>query len=193
MTELVFLLEEQSAAEMLAGLLPKLIPEGTAVRYVVFEGKQDLEKQLPKRIRGYRNPGARFVVLRDQDANPECGAVKGHLTALCAKSGQADVVVRVACRELESFYLADLAAVEKGLGVEGLARLQLKRKFRGPDKLGKPSQELATLTGGLYQKVGGSRAIGPWLDPDNARSDSFRNLVSGIRRLFQEGAPRVTC
>lgn len=35
----------------------------------------------------------------------------------------------------------------------------------------------------FYQKIGGSRAIGPYLDPDNTRSDSFRVFVSGIRLL----------
>ena len=46
MSELVFMLEEQSARAMLEGLLPKLLPAEVTPRYVVFEGKQDLEKQL---------------------------------------------------------------------------------------------------------------------------------------------------
>ena len=44
MRELVFLLEEASAQAMLEGLLPKLLPDGMMVRYLVFEGKNDLEK-----------------------------------------------------------------------------------------------------------------------------------------------------
>ncbi len=35
--ELVLLLEEQSAAEMLRGLLPKILPAGVTVRYLVFQ------------------------------------------------------------------------------------------------------------------------------------------------------------
>ena len=65
MNEVVFLLEELSARAMLEGLLPKLLPDTIRCRYIVFEGKQDLEKQLVKRMRGYRVPNARFVVLRD--------------------------------------------------------------------------------------------------------------------------------
>lgn len=43
MKHLVFLLEEPSAKEMLNGLLPRLLP-GLSYRCIVFEGKQDLEK-----------------------------------------------------------------------------------------------------------------------------------------------------
>ena len=182
MRELVFLLEEASAQAMLEGLLPKLLPEGITVRYLVFEGKSDLEKQLVRKVRGYRNPEAQFIVLRDQDSAPDCIAVKTKISSLCARAGKPDALVRIACRELESFYLADLAAVENGLEVSGLAKRQGHQKFRSPDHLGSPSKELETLTKGRYQKVGGSRDIGPWLDPDNIRSDSFRNLVTGIRR-----------
>jgi len=183
MMELVFLLEEASAQAMLEGLLPKLLPEGTTVRYITFEGKSDLEKQLARKVRGYRNQEARFIVVRDQDSQPDCTVIKAKLLGLCQEAGKPEALVRIACRELESFYLADLAAVEKGLALSGLAKRQGHRKFRSPDYLGSPSKELATLTKDRYQKVGGSRAIGPWLDPDNVRSDSFRNLIAGIRRL----------
>ena len=182
MKELVFCLEESSAQAMLEGLLPRLLPVEVVLRYIPFEGKQDLEKQLVRRLRGYRNPDARFIVVRDQDSNPDCKAVKARLVALCVQAGKPNALVRIACRELESFYLADLAAVERGLGVVGIAKLQGKVKFRSPDYLGSPSKELAVLTQGRYQKVGGSRAIGVYLDLNNHRSDSFRNLVQGIRR-----------
>ena len=184
MKELVFLLEEESAKAMLQGLLPRLLPDGFNVRFIVFEGKQDLENQLKRRLWGYRNPEARFLVMRDQDNHPDCTAVKARLSDLVREAGhQGTTLVRIACRELESFYLADLAAVEQGLGIVKLARQQAKASFRAPDALGSPSRELCALTRGAYQKVGGSRAIGPFLDLDNVRSPSFRNLVSGIRRL----------
>jgi hypothetical protein len=53
MKELVFLLEEESAQAMLEGLLLKLLPEAIGRRFIPFEGKQDLEKQLVRKIRGY--------------------------------------------------------------------------------------------------------------------------------------------
>ena len=188
MSELVFMLEERSARAMLEGVLPKVLPPGITPRYIVFEGKQDLEKQLVRKIRGYRNPDARFVVMRDQDVNPDCMAVKTKLSDLCHQAGNSTALIRIACRELESFYLGDLAAVERGLDITGLVRHQPNKSFREPDRLGSPSKELKTLTKGMYQKVSGSRSIGPHLDLDNNRSTSFRNLVIGIRRVIGEMA-----
>lgn len=184
MTELVFLLEEASAAAMLKGVLPRMLPPGIVPRFIIFEGKQDLERHVTKRIRGYRNPLARFVVLRDQDSSPDCTAVKAKLVKLCSAANREDVLVRIACRELESFYLADLAAVSQGLGFGGLVNQQESKKFRSPDYLGSPSLELKNLTKGCYQKIGGSRGIAPYLDLDNTRSPSFGHLISGLRRVI---------
>jgi hypothetical protein len=183
MRQLVFFLEEASAAAMLEAFLPKIIPADVVPRFITFEGKQDLEQQLVKRLRGYRHPNALFVVMRDQDAQPDCRKTKGHLQQLCNQAGRQHVLVRIACRELESFYLADLQAVERGLGLSGLTSQQKTRKFRDPDRLGSPKEELKKLTQYQYQQVAGSRAIGPYLDLENTRSPSFRNLVLGIRRL----------
>jgi hypothetical protein len=54
MRVLVFFLEEPSAQAMLNGLLPRILPAGWQVKYVVFEGKRDLEKQLPRKLRSWR-------------------------------------------------------------------------------------------------------------------------------------------
>ncbi len=184
MKELVFLLEESSARAMLESLLPRILPDNIHVRYITFEGKQDLENQMTRRIRGYINPEARFIVLRDQDSAPDCTTVKAGLLKRAHESGKADqTLIRIACRELESFYLADLAAVGVALNLPKLAKSQHGKKFRAPDYLGSPSKELSKLTNGAYQKVSGSRAIGRHLDPDNDRSPSFKNLIKAIRRL----------
>ncbi len=182
MTELVFFLEEQSAEELLKGLLPKVLPEGVIFRCIVFEGKQDMEKQLTRRIRGYRAPNALFIVLRDQDTG-DCLAVKKKLAVLCRQAKCDRVLIRIACRELESWYLADLKAVEKGLSCDKLAEQQLNKKYRAPDYLHSPKQELMRLTKNHYQEIGGSRAIGPHLEPDNTRSRSFAVFIAGIRNL----------
>ncbi len=185
--ELVFLLEERSAQAVLESLLPRFLNESIVPRLISFEGKQDLEKQLVRRIRGYQNPHARFIVMRDQDSQQDCIALKHRLLDLCAQSGKSAVcLVRIACTELESFYLADLAAVEAALEIHGIAKQQGSRRFRSPDHLGNPSGELKILTRGQYQKISGSREIGKRLDLSNTRSDSFRNLLSGIRRMEAE-------
>ena len=187
MKELVFLLEEESAKAMLENMLPRMLHPDICPRFIPFEGKQDLEKQMLRRLRAYVNPLARFIVLRDQDNAQDCVALKARLVGQCQQAGQAaKASVRIACKELESFYLADLCAVEQGLLLNNLATKQASKKFRSPDRLGSPSKELDILTRGEYQKVSGSRAIGKFLDPDNERSPSFRNLVKAIRRMEGE-------
>ena len=187
MRELIFLLEEPSAKAMLESLLPRILNEDIQFRCISFEGKQDLEKQLVRKIRAYRNDQARFIVMRDQDSHPDCAALKRGLLDLCNDAGKANqCVVRIACMELETFYLADLQAVEQALQLPGLVAQQQIRKFRVPDLLGSPSKELKTLTKQRYEKVAGSRAIGKHLRLDNERSPSFRNLIAAIRRMENE-------
>jgi hypothetical protein len=188
MSQMVFLLEEPSAKAMLEGLLPRIVPVDISPVYIVFQGKQDLEARLVQKIRGYCVPGARFVVLRDQDSGP-CQEIKATLTRKCRQAGHGESLVRIVCHELESWYLGDLAAVEKGLEVSGLSRKQGKLPFRDPDALSSPSRQMKRMAP-TYQKVGGSRAIGPHLDPENVRSRSFAHFVLGIRRLCKEW---VTC
>lgn len=183
MSQLVFLLEEASAKAMLEGLLPRLLPNDWKVRYIVFEGKSDLEAQIVRRLRGYRDPDAQFVVLRDKDS-ADCIATKADLVEKCMQANCGNVLVRIACHELESWYLADLAAVEKALQIHGLAERQRAAKYRAPDRLANAAEELEKLTQYRYQKTSGSRAIGPYLDLNNTRSGSFAVFVAGIRRIL---------
>ena len=183
MRELVFLLEEESAKTFLESLLPRILDNSVVTRLIAFEGKQDLEKQLTRKIRGYTNPDARFIVMRDQDSNPDCKAIKAELLQKCDDAGKLkQSLVRIACKELESFYLADLAAVESALSLTGLAKHQNKAIYRNPDNCQNPSKELAKLTKGNYQKVSHSREIGLKVDIFNVRSSSFTNLISGIKK-----------
>lgn len=187
MKELVFLVEGQAEKDLLDALLPRMLPGSMRHRVIPFEGKQDLEKQMGRRIRAYQNPAARFIILRDQDSHADCKALKADLLARCEGTGrESHCLVRVACKEMETFYLADLAAVERALAMPGLANQQGNRKFRRPDALGSPSRELKTLTKQTYEKRVGSRLIGRQLDLDNERSPSFKHLIAGIRRLRTE-------
>jgi hypothetical protein len=182
---LVFLLEEPSMKVFLEGLLPRLLPADIPFTLIPHEGKSDLEKSLPRKLRAWRTPDTRFVVVRDQDSG-DCRAIKARLQALCTEAGRPETLVRIACRELEAWFIADLATVGLAFQRPSLAALQDKEKYRTPDRLGSPSRELEQLVPG-YGKVSGGRALGPVLDLDNARSPSFRHFVSGIRRMLEHG------
>ena len=182
MIRLVCFVEEPSAAELLAALLPRILPAGIHInRPIVFEGKQDLERNLQLKLRAWRVPDTRFVVLRDQDS-ADCVDVKAGLARLCREAGRPNTLVRVACHELESWYMGDLAAVGRAYGID-LGRHQNNSKFRDPDRLNNAAQELIRLSRGRYQKKAGSRAIAPHLDPDRNRSASFAVFCRGVQRL----------
>lgn len=188
MTTLVFFLEEPSAKEMLQGLLPKILPDEVAVLYRVFQGKQDLEKNLVKRLRGWNSPDCHFVIMRDQDSG-NCITIKEKLVSMCEEAGKKEALIRIACRELESFYLGDLKAVETGLKIKGIARHQATKKFRDPDDVQHPAEELVQLTSNVYQKISGSRLIGPQLSTENNKSLSFNALIKGIQQLVHSSKP----
>lgn len=96
MTQLVFFLEEPSAKEMLQGVLPRLLPEGISTEFVVFQGKQDLEKRLPIRLKAWLEPDSKFIVMRDQDSG-NCVEIKNNLVRKCIEAGKPESLVRIAC------------------------------------------------------------------------------------------------
>lgn len=116
MSTLVFLLEEPSAQDALEGILPRILPNGVNVQYLVFEGKQDLERRMGKRMRAWLLSDTRFIVLRDQDSG-DCRTIKSDLAKLCRDAGKPDTLVRIACRELESWFVGDLAAVSRAFSL----------------------------------------------------------------------------
>lgn len=184
MPEIVFLLEEPSMEEALKGLLPRILPTDIPLRYIKFQGKQDLEKGLPRKLRGYLAPDARFVVLRDQDSG-DCIAIKQRLRELCLQSNRPDTLIRIVCRELESWFLGDLAAVETALGISGLSQRQSERQFRNPDNHNNAKQILRDLTAGKYRGTLSSRAIGPHLNLEENTSHSFRVFIEGVKQLAE--------
>lgn len=126
-----------------------------------------------------------FEFLRDQDSG-DCLRIKEDLKRLCLQAGRPDAVVRIVCRELESWYLGDLAAVEAALDLKGLARRGEVSKFRSPDRLDNAAAELTLLTQGEYRKISGSRRLGHVLSLNGSnRSASFGQFCQAVRRLAQ--------
>ena len=181
MKSLVVLLEEPSARDLLEGLLPRLLPDDIHVQFLVFEGKQDLEKQLVRKLRGWRIPDSAFVVLRDQDAG-DCRQVKEKLTRLVEESGRAPAVVRVACRELEAWIVGDWVALARAFERPELEAQGVKSAHRDPDSLVRPVEALRRLIP-EYQKRDGARRVGKVLDPERNQSVSFRSFCTGVQRL----------
>ena len=184
MKTLVCLLEEPSAKEMLKVVLPKILPDEIGLKFIVFEGKQDLEKQIKRKLRSWLAPDSYFLVMRDQDSG-DCHTVKNGLIEKVEQAGKTgSSLIRIACRELESFYLGDLLAVEQGLELSGIAKQQHKAKYRYPDNVANAKDELVRITKNQYKEISGSRAIAPHLKLDRTnRSTSFNILLDGVLGL----------
>jgi hypothetical protein len=179
MSCLVFLLEEYSMKVFLDGLLPRLFA-GLRFRCVPHEGKQDLEKSIPRKLRAWREPGVYFCVIRDNDGG-DCQALKGRLLALCREAKRDDVLVRIACQELEAWYFGELDALAGVFQRDDLRVLSTRARFRDPDGIDQPARALAELVD-EFQKVSGARRMAARLSRNN-RSRSYQVLIEGIERL----------
>lgn len=182
---IIFLLEERSMHEMLKILLPKIIPDEIYYQCIPHEGKQDLEKSIPRKLKAFPKT-AKFIIVRDKDSG-NCKLVKQKLAKLCKQANRPDTLIRIPCHELESWFLGDLKAVEIGLEIRSgkLSKLQNKNKYRNPDKLTAPKKELLSIAPG-YQQISGSRAIATHLDLNNNMSKSFQVFIKGIKKLIKE-------
>lgn len=177
---LVILTEEPSMKATLEHLLPKVGVDLAQVTIISHQGKSDLEASIPRKLRGWQVPGARFLILRDNDRG-DCKARKADLSKLVAGAGKADVTkVRIVCQELEAWFLADVPAlVASGYLADGKRPAFEKRD---PDTVDYPVHVMKKLRPG-YGKVIGANDIAPHLDPQNTRSASFRNTVRAILDL----------
>ena len=178
---LVCLLEEPSAEEMLKAILPKILNENINVKYIVFKGKQDLENNVIRKIKNWQTPDSCFLIMRDKDSG-DCIRIKNDIKEKVKQTGKSDCTcIRIACHELESFYLGDLEAVCAGLDVTIKAG-QESRKYRQPDTLANAAEELIKITQKKYSKLKGSRSIAPYLKLDGSnKSHSFNVLLDGVK------------
>ena len=167
---------------LLEELLPRLFP-GLSFLCVSHEGKQDLERSIPRKLRAWSEPGVRFCVIRDNDGG-DCRALKDRLVTLCKEGQREDSLVRIACQELEAWYFGAPDALAEVFGREDLRHIAGKAPFRDPDGIPHPARKLAELVE-VFQKVAGARRMGKELTRDN-RSRSYQVLLAGIDGLVPQ-------
>lgn len=178
--KLIFLLEEKSMKFFLDGILPRILPPDISFRTIPHEGKSDLQKSISNKLKGWNEPDVKFVVVQDQDSN-DCRELKRKLSDLCSGTGR-EVLIRIACHELEAWYFGDLNAVSQAYGKD-LMRIGQKKKYREPDAIVSPKKELQALLP-EHQQLDGARRIAQYIDIESNRSTSFQMFVSGVKRLI---------
>jgi hypothetical protein len=178
---LIFMLEEPSMRFFIDGFIHRILPEGVHVQYLVHEGKQDLDKSIPRKLRAWRMPNSYFVIVRDKDAE-EPLVLKKRLSDMCVANDRPESLVRIAVHHLESWVLGDFSAIALAFNKPNLKALSANRKYRNPDNLANASEEISRIIPG-YQKVSGAREVSKYIDPDNNSSSSFNVFVSGVKTL----------
>ena len=123
----------------------------------------------------------RFVIVRDKDEG-DCRRVKARLYSLCQTGRREDSLIRIACHELEAWYLGDTEALANAFGNESLRGLSRKARFRDPDSVSRPSDAIRTLVP-EFQKVSGARLMAQHLSRDGNRSRSYQVLLEGIETI----------
>jgi hypothetical protein len=196
------LVEERSMAEAVKVLLPKVLGVVSHVVHV-HEGKHDLLKKLPDRLRGYRRwlpQEHRVLVLVDRDTQ-DCRDLKreleqaadgaGLVTRTASARGAWRVANRIAIEELEAWYFGDWRAVRAAYP-KVPAGVPTQAPYRDPDAIaGGTSEALERLLRGAgyfqgrpFSKSEAARAIAPHLEPRRNTSPSFHAL----RNVLQEMA-----
>ena len=143
MSRIVFLLEEFSMKVLLDAFLPRAFP-GLDFLCVPHEGKNDLEKSISRKLRQWREPGVRFMVVRDNDG-ADCRRLKAALVQLVPKERREDTLIRIACQELEAWYFGDPDSLAEAFSDSDLLTIGSRARFRDPDGIQQPSEALAEL------------------------------------------------
>ena len=164
---------------MLQQLLPKILPPDVAYVTIPHDGKSDLQKSIPHKLAGWNIPDSKFINVHDQDSS-DCIELKNRLSELCVKRSE-DVLIRIACHEMESWYFGDLEAVSKAYGKD-LTKYANKSKYRITDEIVNPKQELRALIP-EHEQLSGADKIGQNMDIENNKSHSFKVLFEGIRKM----------
>lgn len=183
-----FLVEEQSMAFFLEELLPEILPADLKLNVNCFirphNGKSDLQKSIPKKVQAYKSfPNeVKLVVIQDQDSN-DCKKLKQIIRDLIELNNTLlPFMIRIACTELENWYLGDLEAVEAVYPESKASKHLNKAKYRNPDNLG-GTEEMEKLVPN-FSKTFTARNIVAFLDLPKNRSHSFQQLLSGLQKFL---------
>lgn len=193
MDRLEILVEEPSIKEVLAVVLPQILPQGWVYEENWFirkhNGKSDLRRSIPIKFRAFsqssQNVG--ILIVQDQDAN-DCVKLKQELVELCQSNNTkpCPYLVRIVCHELEAWYFGDPDAIEQVFGHKFKADAYRNKSIcKKPDDVITPKKRLKSIVGD-YPQVATAKEIGIHMDVDSNSSESFNQLKRGILSLIEQ-------
>lgn len=203
---IIFLVEETSAEAALQNILPEIVMGSATFEIHPHQGKADLIKKLPSRLKSYRKwlpEDRRIVVLVDEDRG-SCTGLKEKLEAIAQDAGlitrtsagphtRYQVLNRIAVEELEAWFFGDIGAICKAYpGVP--ITLCSRSGFRDPDSikggtweaLERELKKAGYFRGGLC-KIEAAKSISMHMDPDHNISKSFQIFREGLQEMLKMG------
>lgn len=184
--KLHILTEERSLKEMLDVILPKL----TNISFQVYphQGKQDLERALRTTIPSLcKIPDSRIIVTRDQDSG-DCLRLKRELSEKMESHCFCPYKIRIVCRELESWFLGDLEAIEKAYPQFKSKNFKNKANLRDVDAIVNPSEYLLKLlppysSSKYLPKLEVVKRISSHMNIDKNLSRSFGHFIKTVKEF----------
>lgn len=188
MARIEILVEEPSMKEFLSILLPTFLPPEWLINHNFFirsfDGKNDLQKNIPSKIKVFsnlKNEAVGVVIMQDQDS-ADCKKLKAKLLDICNRNGNCPKLIRIVCKELEAWYIGDFEALNKAYPNFKHLNYINKAKFRIPD-LCNPTDELRKILP-EFQKVNAAKRIAHFINIDDNKSESFNQTISGLIKFF---------
>ncbi len=180
--------EEPSLKIVLDNIIPKIIPEQTHFKVYPHQGKQDLEKALKTTLPSIsKMPGAKIIITRDQD-NDDCHVLKSNLNDIVHNTIGCEYKIRIICKELESWFLGDLVAVENAFTRFKSGQHINRSELRTVDNISNPSDFLKKIipeysNSDTLPKLETAQKIAKHLNLNNNKSESFNQMVKAIKDL----------
>ena len=140
---IVFLVEDYSMRKFLEGILPRLGFDEQFVEIKHHRGKEDLISHLDRIIPSLSKRAQQIIVIIDRDKQ-DCVLLKNKIKEKMAWCS-CEYKIRIACYELEAWFLGDMEAIEKCSPRFKASSFQGKKKYRDVDNIEKPSSVIEKI------------------------------------------------
>lgn len=170
--EIIVLVEEKSSKVIIEHLSASL-ELNHRVRILSHDGFGDLKMSIPRKLNAEHHELTRFIILCDAD-NTNCIERKRQLFDLVPHAKRSKTIVRIVCRELEAWYIAQPEALRLGGAIKN--KISKRILSRDPDQIDN-IKELSKKF--IYQRgqIDLAHKTGPYLNPEDQKSKSFFHFI----------------
>ncbi len=183
-----FLVEDYSMRKFLEGILPRLGIDESFFEIKHHRGKEDLINNLNKIIPSLSKRAQQIIVLIDQDKQ-NCVKLKNKIKEKMAWCS-CEYKIRIACYELEAWFLGDMEAIAKCSPRFNARFFQGKKKYRDVDNIEKPSRVIEEIVPDWKERYASklkfAKTIAPFVSLERQnleqanRSHSFQVLLETL-------------